>query len=220
MPLKKAIGGLYIHTASKNSTVYFENVGKVSVREVFKNTDKDLQVMIKARNKVFKELRGVWLYEKLLEYVNKMDDVLKDLELNFRFTKILNRTAVTLREALNDVKHNYDDARELNDGFQQIRQIFGENKTSKEEKEEKLGIKYDSILAKAKQRTPELKTEDLKVFLPNKRNPRRSLWVNGIDYGCLIKMAYLNITIFQNSLRQTWCSSTALARKSKQFLAG
>ncbi len=169
MPLKKAIGGLYIHTASKNNTVYFENVGKVSVREVFKNTDKDLRVMIKARNKVFKELRGVWLYEKLTEYVDKMDEVLKDLEPNYRFTKILNRTAIILKNALNDVKCHYDDVRELNDNFQQIRQIFGENKTSKEEKVEKLGLRYDLILAKAKKRAPELKEEDLRAFLPDKK---------------------------------------------------
>ena len=103
MPLKKTITGLYIHSASKNGAFYFENVGKVSVREVFKNTDKDLQVMIKARNKVFKELRGIWLYKKLREYVNKMEVVLNNLDPNFRFTKILSRTAATLREALNDV---------------------------------------------------------------------------------------------------------------------
>ncbi len=169
MPLKKTIGGLYIHTASKNSTVYFENVGKVSVREVFKNTDKDLQVMIKARNKVFKELRGVWLYGKLTEYVDKMDDMLKDLDPNFRFTKILNRIAATLRAALNDVKCHYNDVCELNNDFQQIRQIFGENKTSKEEKEERLGLRYDLILAKAKKRAPELKEEDLRAFLPDKK---------------------------------------------------
>lgn len=169
IPLKKAIGGLYIHTASKNATVYFENVGEVSIREVFKNTDKDLRVMIKARNKVFKELRGVWLYEKLTEYVNKMDDMLKNLDPNFRFTKILNRTAATLREALNDVKCYYNDGFELNDDFQQIRQIFGETKTSKAEKVEQLGSRYDLILAKAKNREPKLKTEDLKSFLPDKK---------------------------------------------------
>lgn len=169
MPLKKAIGGLYIHTASKNATVYFENVGEVSIREVFKNTDKDLQVMIKARNKIFKELRGVWLYEKLTEYVNKMDDMLKNLDPNFRFTKILNRTAATLREALNDVKCYYNDGFELNDDFQQIRQIFGETKTSKAEKVEHLGSRYDLILTKAKNKEPKLKTEDLKSFLPDKK---------------------------------------------------
>ncbi|KKN05221.1 hypothetical protein LCGC14_1089560 [marine sediment metagenome] len=169
MLLKKTITGLYIHTASKNTAVYFENVGKVSVRKAFKNTDKDLQVMIKARNKVFKELRGIWLYEKLTEYVGKMDELLKGLNPNFRFTKILNRTAVTLREALKEITRFYDDICELSNDFQQVRQILGENKTSKEEKVEKLGISYDLILTKAKKRTPELKEEDLRSFLPDKK---------------------------------------------------
>ncbi len=154
MSLKKTIGGLYIHIASKNTIIYFENVGKVTIREVFKNTDKDLQVMIKLRNKVLKKLRGARLYEKLTEYVNKIDDVLKDLDPYFQFTKFLNRKASTLKGALNDVKRYYDDVCELNLYFQQIRQIFGENKSSKEEKEDNLGLRYDFILAKAKKRAP------------------------------------------------------------------
>lgn len=169
MLLKKTITGLYIHTASKNTTVYFENVGKVSVREVFKNTDKDLQVMIKARNKVFKELRGVWLYEKLTEYVDKMEDVLKDLDPNFRFTKILIKTAAALKNALKEVTCFYNDVCELSEDFQQVRQLLGENATSKEEKMEKLGKYYDLILAKAKKRVPDLKEEDLRSFLPDKK---------------------------------------------------
>ncbi|GAH77367.1 unnamed protein product, partial [marine sediment metagenome] len=63
LPLKKAINDLYIHNASPNSKVHFENVGKVSVREAFSNTDKDLQMMLKVKNKTLKELRGTWLYE-------------------------------------------------------------------------------------------------------------------------------------------------------------
>ena len=209
MPLKKAIGGLYIHTASKNSAVYFENVGKVSVREVFKNTDKDLQVMIKARNKVFKELRGVWLYEKLTEYVNKMDEVLKNLDPNFWFTKILTRTAATLRSALNDVKWHYNDVFELNDDFQHIREIFGETKTSKAEKVEQLGLRYDLILVKAKKREPNLKTEDLKSFLPDKKRSTAEilgewyrLWGSyryGLfEYYCFLELFKTNMVLEQS----------------------
>ena len=170
MPLKKTITGLYIHTASKNATVYFENVGKVSVREVFKNTDKDLQVMIKARNKIFKELRGIWLYKKLTEYVDKMEKVLKDLDPKFRFTKILTRTNAALKNALKEVICFYPDACELNNDFQQIRKILGENTTSKEGKMEELGVHYDLMLAKAKKRVPEIKEEEFRSFLPDKKN--------------------------------------------------
>ncbi|MEE9379545.1 MAG: hypothetical protein V3V33_16085 [Candidatus Lokiarchaeia archaeon] len=40
-----------ISDVSQSSKVHFENVGKISVREAFKNTDEDLQAMIKVRNK-------------------------------------------------------------------------------------------------------------------------------------------------------------------------
>jgi len=169
MPLKKTITGLYIHTASKSATVYFENVGKVSVREVFKNTDKDLQVMIKARDKIFKELRGVWLYEKLTEYVNRMEELLTKLDPTFRFTKILTRTATALNNALKEVKCVYDDVCELEKDFQHVRKVLGENTTSKQEKVEQLGIHYDELLLKAKKRVPELKKEELRSFLPDKK---------------------------------------------------
>ncbi len=63
LPLKKVINALYIHSASPNSKVHFENVGKASIREAFENMDKELQMMLKVKNKTLKELRGTWLYE-------------------------------------------------------------------------------------------------------------------------------------------------------------
>ncbi|GAH88581.1 unnamed protein product, partial [marine sediment metagenome] len=62
------MNGLYIHAANTNFKVYFENVGKVSVREAFENTDKELQMMLKVKNKTLKELRGTWLYETVEKY--------------------------------------------------------------------------------------------------------------------------------------------------------
>ncbi|MHA1147832.1 MAG: hypothetical protein ACTSR8_06265 [Promethearchaeota archaeon] len=73
--MKKAINGLYIHTASANFKVNFENVGKASVREAFENTDKDLQTMLKVKNTTLKELRGTWLYETVEKYASDMDGI-------------------------------------------------------------------------------------------------------------------------------------------------
>ena len=169
LPLKKAVNSLYIHGASKSTKVHFENVGKVSVREAFKNTDDDLQAMIKARNKVFKELRGIWLYETLKEYVEKMENAAKTLDSSFRFTKIMNRMISTLKTALNNVKVHYEDACLLYDHFQEIRKTLGDPKTSREEKEEQLGYIYDAIFMEAKKREPSLKLEECKSFLPSKK---------------------------------------------------
>jgi hypothetical protein len=169
LPLKKAINSLYIHTASKSSSVCFENVGTVSVREAFKNTDKDLQTMAKARNKTLKELRGAWLYEKLTEYMNAIEIVMKDKDPTYRFTKIMNKTVTTLQTALTEVKPYYEDSRELYRDFQQIREVFGTDSTSKEEKEKVLGVYYDLLFAKAKARDLTLTLDDAKSFLPNKQ---------------------------------------------------
>ncbi|MHA1299826.1 MAG: hypothetical protein ACTSO9_10355 [Candidatus Helarchaeota archaeon] len=80
--------------------------------------------MVKARNKTFKELRGIWLYEELAEYVEKIETVLSTLDPSFRFTKILSKTFIVLRKALDGVKSYYADAHELYEDFKQIRGII------------------------------------------------------------------------------------------------
>lgn len=170
MPLKKTITGLYIHTVPKNQLVYFENVGKESVKKVFKSIDDDLQVMAKARNKTFKELRGIWLYEKLTEYVGKMEKALETLDPSFRLTKILSKTCITLKKALTEVKSNYEECIELYKDFKQIREVLGNDKDAREVVEEKLNTLYEMIFKEAKKKNPELKLEECKSFLPGKNN--------------------------------------------------
>ena len=169
LPLKKAINGLYIHSASKSAKVKFENVGKISVREAFENTDDDLQAMIRVRNKTLKELRGIWLYETLDEYVGKMEKAVQELNPEFRFTKIMTRTSSSLREALHKVKEDYADTCFMEEHFQEIRETLGDSETSRREKEERLGYIYDMLLMEAKQREPSFQEADCKAFLPSKK---------------------------------------------------
>ena len=169
LPLQKVINALYIHGASKSAKVNFENVGKVSVREAFKNTDDDLQAMIKVKNKTFKELRGIWLYETLTEYVRKMEAAAKDLDPIFRFTKILNRMIASLKAILSKVKCHYNDACVLRDYFQQVRKALGDSKTSRKEKEEQIGQIFNVISIEAQKREPSLKLEECKSFQPSKK---------------------------------------------------
>ena len=169
LPLKKAANSLYIHTASKSSKVNFENVGEVSVSEAFENTDADLQTMIKVKNKVFKELRGVWLFEILNEYRNKLCRAKEPLDPSFRFTKILGKTIDTLDGALKEVEQNYEDACLLFTYFQQIRSALGEEKTNLKEKTDELDLIYKVIFTEAKQRDPKINLEECKSFLPSKK---------------------------------------------------
>lgn len=169
LPLKKAINDLYIHNASPNSKVHFENVGKVSVREAFENTDKDLQTMLKVKNKTLKELRGTWLYETVEKYANDMDAVRITLDPTYRFTKIMNKTIASLKEPLDEVKQLYEDVKLLFGRFQEIRAIFGDESLSRNAMVKKLGHAYEKILATAKERDTTTNWEECKSFLPSKK---------------------------------------------------
>ena len=169
LPLKKAINDLYIHNASPNSKVHFENVGKVSVREAFENTDKDLQTMLKVKNKTLKELRGTWLYETVEKYANDMDSVRITLDPTYRFTKIMSKTITSLKEPLGEVKQLYEDVKSLFVRFQEIRAIFGDESFSRNAKVKKLGRAYEKILATAKERDPTTNWEESRSFLPSKK---------------------------------------------------
>ncbi|TFF92978.1 MAG: hypothetical protein EU544_06575 [Promethearchaeota archaeon] len=169
LPLRKAINALYIHSASKGTKVKFENVGKVSVREAFENTDEDLQAMIRVRNKTLKELRGVWLYEMLSEYVGKLEAAAEELNPSFRFSKIMNRTISSLQEALEGVRGHYNDARMMQEHFQNIRETLGDPDTSREEKEDRMGYIYEMILMEVKRRDLEFNVDDCRAFLPSKK---------------------------------------------------
>ena len=169
LPLKKAINDLYIHNASPNSKVHFENVGKVSVREAFENTDKDLQTMLKVKNKTLKELRGTWLYETVDKYANDMDAVRITLDPTYRFTKIMSKTITSLKEPLDEVKQLYEDVKSLFVRFQEIRAIFGDESLSRNVKVKKLDRAYEKTLATAKERDSTTNWEESKSFLPSKK---------------------------------------------------
>jgi len=169
LPLKKVINALYIHSASPNAKVHFENIGKVSVREAFENTDKDLQTMLKVKNKTLKELRGTWLYETVEKYANDMEAVKITLDPSYRFTKIMDNTISSLREPLSKIKPYYEDVKLLFNRFQEIRKIFGDESLSRDAKMEDLGLVYDEILDTLKARDPTTNWEECKAFLPNKK---------------------------------------------------
>lgn len=171
--LKKTVRGLYIHTASKSSKVMFERVGKVSVREVFKNTDKDLQSMIRVRNKRFKELRGTWFYEELEKYVEELENVNVKVDPSYRFAKILTKTINVLRIALEYIKPTYLNAKDLSVIFQSIRNgLFKEKFSTIEDREKHLSGVFENISSKIKKEYPEIVLEDCKSFIANKKSEK------------------------------------------------
>jgi hypothetical protein len=120
-PIKKTLNSLYIHTANPNTEVYFESHGKLSVREVFESIDKDLQTMLKVRNKSFKQLRGIWIYDKLIEYIAEMTQLAERMKDGMRFTIIFKKTIEQIKKELSKVEQTYLQARQLQGKFEPIR---------------------------------------------------------------------------------------------------
>ncbi len=168
LSLKKTVNSLDINTRSNSSPVYFEGLGKRSVQEVFRGINKDLQKMIKVRNKTFKELRGVRLFEELTEYQRKMAEILTDKDSTLRFTKILTKTSLVLKSALDDVEKYYADSRELNNFFQRVREAFNQEDMNIDEKESSIAIIYETLLTKTQKLNPKLNLTTYKSFLQKK----------------------------------------------------
>ncbi|UYP48016.1 hypothetical protein NEF87_004301 [Candidatus Lokiarchaeum ossiferum] len=168
MPLKKLINKLYIHTADTSKEVKFDYIGKRSVREIFKPMDDDFQSMIRARNKKFKELRGLWLYETLGEYIKKGRKSMDEVDPEFRVAIILKRIYDNLSKALDAVKPWYDETLQLSLWFQQIRGIFNDIKSAWQEKQRQIDCVFKEVYENICSNDSQFQLEDCKSFLPGK----------------------------------------------------
>lgn len=177
LSLKKVVSSLAIHTRSNDAPVFFEGLGKRPVREVFKGVDLDLQKMIKCRNKTFKQLRGIRLFEDLTNYHNKMEDILVDKDPTLRFTKILTKTSSTLKTGLDEVESYYTASQELDHYFQQIRDIFGSEDMPQEARIDNLAKIYKTIFIEAYKENPKLNLADSKSFLASKKKSKIEIMV-------------------------------------------
>jgi hypothetical protein len=169
LPLSKVLNALYIHKASKNVTVEFEGVGRKTVREVFAAMDKDFRAMARARNVTFKKLRGIWLYEKLTEYVAGMRGVLAGLDPAYRFTKIFRQTVEDVEAALGSVSVTYADSCLLFRLFQGIRGELADPARPWVEQQVALDDRYREVWTIAKKRGLDVDLGDLRTFQPGKK---------------------------------------------------
>lgn len=143
MGLKKVIKGLYIMHPDKDDRAYVEGMGYVELKTIFKEMVDDLSMMLKVRTKKFKLLRGLWLYEKLEEYVKGLNDALADLDDSSRITKLLIKTYNKLREGLSLYSEGYLNTLLLFEEFGKVRGILGDPNTSKSEKERLLKEEFE-----------------------------------------------------------------------------
>lgn len=170
MLLKKTITKLYIHSASSIKTVDFGILGQKSVREVFKPMDQDLQAMIRVRNKKFKSLRGLWLFEKLTDYIKRGSQSMKEIDSQLRVAKIMKKTFNDLQEKLDEVHLIYDKVVNFNSWFQEIRDLFNNEQIVWQEKRRQLDLVFKEVYQKACKQMADFDLDACRSFLPGKKS--------------------------------------------------
>ena len=193
--LTKAVNKLYILTTSKTSKIFFEGIGKASIREVFYEVEQSLRALVKAGTKKFEHLRGVEVYERLSRYVKEIDQVLAKEDTERKIVLLMKKTADSLRHALKEMAPRYKECIELNETFQSIRMSLGKELDSKMTnlkeptalKEEKLKILdecFKEIWEGVKGFEDLKEKSQLRTFLPQKDTPANSIkqeWVRLYD---------------------------------------
>jgi len=178
--LSKIVKGLYILSASKTNKVYFEGLGKRSVREVFHEVELQLRAILKARTKKFKHLRGVDVFERLTSLIKEMNKALSGEDETRRIVKIMQNTLQILQEGLNSTQEQYETCVSLNLQFQQIREELGNEDLTKDEKIKQLNSDFDTIWKKVKGLNEKHEIKQLRSFLPQKDTSKSKIeqeWV-------------------------------------------
>lgn len=164
--LSKIVKNLYILTASKSSKVYFEGLGKRSVREVFQEVELQLKAILKARTKKFEHLRGAEVFERLTSFVEEMEEALSDEDENRRIVKIMRSTLNTLREGLDSTQDQYNTCIHLNLQFQQLRKDLGNEDLEKAAKIEIMDSNFKTIWNSVKGLNDKREITQLRSFMP------------------------------------------------------
>jgi hypothetical protein len=168
LPIKKTLSKLYIHVADPTVKVFFEGKGKFPVKEVFAGMDQDFQIMIKARNKKFRHLRGVWIYETLQKSCKEMKKYLKQMDPEFRFTKIFSKTIRKINEVLKQSKTLYTEVKHLATSFEEIRGNFEDPTCQWLSQQVTLDDIYRELWGQAVSKGLPSDLVDLRAFLPSK----------------------------------------------------
>ena len=122
---------LYILKVSKQTKIKFDELGTLSIREVFKSVEKKLRRLIIKRNKKFEHLRGVETYDAVAKFVEEIDTQLIGVDSTRKGNELLLKMAEDLHLALTETKELYDSCKLLNAHFQKIRKWVGKRTLSK-----------------------------------------------------------------------------------------
>ena len=168
MALKSTINKLYIHTADKTQNIFFEGLGKQSVREIFTEIDKDLQKFLRKSGKRFEVLRGITIYSELVKYVAKGEKSYLSVNPETRFGKILRNTLDRLQAILNSEEGSYNDLLLGFDLFNSIKSTLSSKFLTKQERIETLEQLYERIWLLAQRNGIKVALEEIKSITVKK----------------------------------------------------
>jgi hypothetical protein len=169
--LAKGIKHLYITSASKEAKVQVEGRGQLPVREVFKKVEGELRRLVKTRNKKFERLRGVEAYKGVQAYVDQMVATLALADGQQKGIALLNATTADLHDLLVETRGVYEECKELDFHFQEIRHWLGKDCPSKGAKLSSGDYLFQKLWQSVKGAGGATKRADLHTFLPHKDTP-------------------------------------------------
>src|SRR5271157_1070958 len=143
--LAKMVKHLYITSTNKNAQKNIEGVGKVGIRDTFKDIEKVLRKLLKGSSKKFERLRGHESWLKLQKYVDDIETACKNEDQDQWTVKMMIKTSATIRDALDMTSADHEACVDLNRRFQEIRSLLGSPNLVRQEKINLLDGIHDQI---------------------------------------------------------------------------
>lgn len=145
--------------------VYFEEHGPLLPSNVFAGVERDLKRMQRFTTVKFKKLRGLRLYETLMEYLKGFMPVIKKLPPNYRLSKIYRREVDKWKSALEAARSLYEEVSTLFQRFTLLYETFYSSEPASEI-EGKMEAVFNEIEEELREEDPDFDPSALRSFLP------------------------------------------------------
>ena len=165
--LARCVNHLYITSTKKETKKNIEGVGKVGVRDAFKDIEKDLRKLLKGSTKKFERLRGHETWLKLKQYADDIEAAIVNEDQDQWTVKMMASTAATIREALESTSLDHDACVDMLQRFQEIRSLLGSPTLVRQEKINILDAICDQIWIEFSASEGISSMDELRTFLPS-----------------------------------------------------
>nr|MDO8117017.1 hypothetical protein [Candidatus Sigynarchaeota archaeon] len=165
--LAKVINNMDIKSTARIKGIRLDIGEKEKVREVLGVIEKDLHKLVKNSTKKFDNLRGIDTFDKLAAWVNDvMVNCVNEDPSRWIVQKMI-AIATVIGDSLEKMRSLYNDCKELNKRFQDIRSLLGDPNLARAEKILLLDGTFESIWKETPKPEGIESKDDLRSFLAN-----------------------------------------------------